>query len=182
MRNTLPAAVLLVLCLPLTACRQEVTRNQVAAFIDTADNAARKRYAPAICELRAKNFKMHLKFQGHEERLEPTEMDITRNLYCQQAGLFSRLRQYRLERKTIEIDVATDRRTATVTSDYVETMPYYEPNTMPATPDDFRQFQVVESRDESVVGIEDGDLKFLSTASSAHQSLIGKNEVQIPYD
>jgi len=53
---------------------------------------------------------------------------------------------------------------------------------MPATPDDFRQFQVVESRDESVVGIEDGDIVFLSTESDSHQSLISKGSVEIPYD
>jgi hypothetical protein len=182
MRNTSLTAILLALCLPLTACRHEVTRHEVAAFIDKADTAARKRFAPEICELRSKKFKMHLKFQGYESRMEPAEMDITRNLYCQQAGEFSRLRQYRLERKSMDIDVATDRKTATVTSEYVETMPYYEPDARPATPDDFRHFQVVESRDESVVGIEDGDLTFLSTDSSAHQSLVNKGDVQIPYD
>ena len=51
------------------------------------------------------------------------------------------MRQYRLERKSIDIDVAADRKTARVTADYVETMPYYEPDAMPATPDDFREFQ-----------------------------------------
>ncbi len=34
-------------------------------------------------------------------------------------------------------------------------MPYYEPDMMPATPDDFRECQIVETRDESVVGIEE---------------------------
>ena len=52
----------------------------------------------------------------------------------------------------------------------------------PVTPDDFTQFQVVESRDESVVGIEDGDLVFLSTEADAHQALILKDSVVIPYD
>ena len=176
------AAMLLVLCLPLTACRKEVTRPQVAEFIDKADNAARKRFAPEICELRGKDFKMKLKFQGYEPRMEPTEMEIGRKLYCANAGAFSRLRQYRLERKSIDIDLATDRKTARVSADYVETMPYYEPDTTIATPDDFRKFQVVESHDESIVGIEDGDLVFLSTESDAHQSLIDKGSVSIPYD
>jgi hypothetical protein len=176
------AAMLLAVCLPLAACRQEVTRQEVVEFIDQADNAARKRFAPEICELRGKNFRLKQMFQGHEPRMEPTEMEIGRKLYCANAGSFSRIRQYKLERKSMDIDISTDRRTARVTADYVETSPYYEPGMMPATPDDFRQFQVVESRDESVVGIEDGDIVFLSTESNSHQSLISKGSVDIPYD
>jgi hypothetical protein len=173
--------MLLVACALLGGCAREVTRQQVAEFIDMADAAARKRFAPEICELRARDFRIQTTFQGYEGR-ESTGMEMTRKLYCQQAGQFSRLRQYRLERKTMTIDVATDRKTATVVAEYVETMPYYEPNTSSATPDDFRDFQVVESTDESVVGLEDGDLKFLSTRSDSRQSLIPKGSVQIPYD
>ena len=176
------AAMLLALCLSLSACRNEVSRPQVAEFIDKADNAARKRFAPGICELRGKDFKEKLKFQGYEPRMQPTEMEIGRSLHCRTAGSFSLLRQYRLERKSIAIDIASDRKTARVTAEYVETMPYYEPDTMHSTPDDFRAFQLLESRDESVVGIEDGDLVFLSTASDQHQSLVPKNSVNIPYD
>jgi hypothetical protein len=178
----LTAAMLLALCLPLAACKKEITRQEVAAFVDKADNAARKRFAPEICELRARNFTMKLRFQGHETRMAPTEMEIGRKLYGANAGSFPRLRQYRLERKSMDIDISTDRRTARVTADYVETSPYYEPDMQPATPDDFTQFQVVEIRDESIVGVEDGDLKFFSTESDAHQSLILKSLVSIPYD
>jgi hypothetical protein len=154
--------------------------KQVADF-DKADDAARKRFAPEICKLRGKNFTMSMRFHGYEPGMEPTEMKIDRSLYCQQAGSFSRLRQYRFERKSMDIDIATDRKTATVTSQYVETLPYYEPDIQPATPDDFQRFQVVESRDQSVVGTEDGDLKFFSTESEAQQSLIVKSTVNIPY-
>src|SRR5262245_12526199 len=99
MRRIIPLTMLLAACGVLAGCSKEVTRQQVAEFVDKADDAARKRFAPEICELRGKNFKLHLVFHGYEER-EPTEMDITRKLYCQQAGSFSRLRQYRLERKS----------------------------------------------------------------------------------
>jgi len=173
--------ILLAACAALAGCSREVTRPQVAEFIDQADAAARKRFAPEICELRGKNFTQELVFHGHEGRA-PSEMQITRKLYCQQAGQFSRLRQYRLERKSIDIRLAVDRRTATVTAEYVETLPYYEPGIVPSTPDDFSRWQIVESRDVSVVGLEDGDLKFLSTRAEAHQSLIGKDHVQLPYD
>jgi hypothetical protein len=176
------AAMLLALCLPLTACKKELTRQEVAEFIDQADNAARKRFAPEICELRGKDFRMTMKFQGHEPRMEPTRMEIGRKLYCANAGSFARIRQYKLERKSMDIDISTDRRTARVTADYIETSPYYEYGAQPATPDDFTHFQVVESRDESIVGVEDGDLVFLSTEADAHQALILKGSVDIPYD
>jgi len=176
------AAMLLALYLPLTACKKEVTRQEVAEFVDQADNAARKRFAPEICELRGKDFRMKMKFQGHEPRMQPTEMEIGRKLYCANAGSFSRIRQYKLERKSMDIDISTDRRTARVTADYVETSPYYEPGMQPATPDDFTHFQVVESRDESIVGVESGDLVFLSTEADVHQTLILKGSVTIPYE
>jgi len=176
----LPFSVLLfAACAALAGCSREVTHRQVAEFIDRADDAARKRFAPEICELRAKNFTIDVTSYAEGER-EPSELKMTRKLYCQQAGSFSRLRQYKLERKSIDIDMATDRRTATVTAEYVETMPFYEWN--PATPDDFVRFQVVESTDVSVVGLEDGDVRFLSTRTEAHQTLVSKNQISLPYN
>ena len=181
MRPALLPLMLLAGCTALGGCSREVTRQQVVEFVDLADQAARKRFAPEICELRGKDFTLDLTLYGYEGR-EPGNMQITRKLYCQQAGTFARLRQYRLERKSLAVDIAVDRRTATVTAEYLETLPYYEPDIVPSTPDDFDHFQIVESRDESVVGIEDGDLRFLSTRVVAHQSLIGKDKVQLPYD
>ena len=173
---------LLVLCVPLTACQRSLDEGDVREFIDKADNAARKRFAPEICELRGKNFTLNLTFQGHERSLEPTDVEMDRALFCKQAGSFSRLRQYQLERKSMEVDVAADRKTARVTANYIETLPYYEPDMMPATPDDFREFQIVDTIDESVVGIEGGDLVFLSTTSSSSQELVSKGSISLPYD
>lgn len=172
---------LLVLCAPLTGCGK-LDRNEVRAFIDKADDAARKRFAPEICELRGKTFSVHQKFQAANARLEPAEMDLDRKSFCVEAGKFARLRQYRLERKSLEIDLAADRKTARVTATYTETLPYYEPDTMPATPDDFRQWQVLDTRDESVVGFESGDLVFLKTDADIHQTLVNKGEIKLPYD
>jgi len=174
-------AAILSGALLLSGCSHELDRVQVKEFIDRADDAARKRFAPEICALRGKNFEEHVTFHGHDAD-EPAELDMTRKLYCREAGSFSQLRQYRLERNSLNIELAKDRRSAKVTADYVETMPYYEPDRIPVTPDDFRQFQVVEILDESLVGIEDGDLVFLSTDSEAHQSLVSKESVDIPYD
>ena len=154
----------------------------VREFIDHADNATRKRFAPEICELRGEKFILHLTFQGYQPRIGPTDVTMDRKLFCKEAGKFSRIRQYRLERKSIDVSVAIDHKTARVTSKYVETLPYYEPDIVPSTPDDFYQFQVLETNDESVVGIEGGDLVFLSTESDSIQSLIRKDSVSIPYD
>jgi hypothetical protein len=182
MRLLLLTATLLALFAPLTGCKRSLDERDVRAFIDKADNSARKRFAPEICELRGKDFKLHVKFQGYEPRIAPTELDMDRKLFCTVAGNFSRLRQYQLDRNSIGINVAADRKTARVTAEYVETMPYYEPNTFPRTPDDFREFQVIARHDESVVGIEGGDLVFLRTNSDSSQSLVAKNSVSLPYD
>jgi hypothetical protein len=182
MRITIILAVLLACCAQLTGCQRSLDEQDVHEFIDLADDAARKRYAPEICELRGKDFKLHQVFQGHEERIEPTELEIDRKLYCKKLSAFARVRQYLLERKAIEVDVAPDRKTARVVADYVETLPYYEEGRVPATPDDFYEFQVLETRDVSVIGVEDGDLVFLRTDSTTSQSLIEKSSINLPYD
>ena len=175
------AAIALSACLLVSACSRELDRVQVAEFIDRADDAARKRYAPDICALRGKDFESHLVFHAHDAD-EPTELDMTRKLFCREAGSFSHLRQYQLERKSMSIQLARDRKTAIVTAEYLETLPFYEPDRRAVTPDDFMEFQVVETLDESVVGIEDGELVFLSTRSEAHQTLVPKTSLDIPYD
>lgn len=182
MRPSIFAAVLLALCAPLVGCKRSLHTHDVIEFVDSADNAARKRFAPEICALRGRNFTLSVNFQGYEERYPPTKLEMNRKLFCSEAGKFSRLRQYRLERKSINVELAADRKTAIVKSEYVETLPYYEPDTMPSGPDDFREWQIVESRDESVIGIEDGDLVFLSTRGDALQRLADRKDIDLPFD
>jgi hypothetical protein len=181
MRILALVALLLVLVAPLSGCSGRLHEKDVREFVDKADSAARKRFAPEICELRGKEFTLHLTFHSHQANSPPTNVEMNRKLFCKQAGVFSHLEQYQLERKSIDIDLASDRRSARVTSNYVETLPYYEPDTMPAYPGDFREFQVVETLDESVVGFEDGDLVFLSSDSESHQTLVPSSSVNIPY-
>ena len=179
MRFLILAAILLALCGPLAGCKRSLHTRDVIEFVDKADNAARKRFAPEICGLRGENFTLSVNFQGHEARYPPSKFEMNRKLFCKEAGKFSRLRQYKLERKSMDIDLADDRKTATVKTEYVETMPYYEPDIMPLTPDDFREWQILETRDESVVGIES---VFLSTKSDSVQTLTAKGEISLPYD
>ncbi|MEO8017326.1 MAG: hypothetical protein ABI769_05905 [Pseudomonadota bacterium] len=181
MRLLILTITLLALFGSLGGCSRRLHEKDVLEFVDQADNAARKRFAPDICALRGKDFTLHVTFHGYRQNLAPTNVEMDRKLFCKEAGKFSRLYQYLLERKAVEVNLAEDRRSARVTSSYVETLPYYEPDMMPRTPDDFLEFQVVETRDESVIGFEGGSLKFLSTDSESHQTLVPKTSVRIPY-
>lgn len=178
---TLP--VLLASAVLLVACGQNsLDRKDVVAFIDEADNAARKRFAPEICELRGKDFKLRVIFHTAHAPSRPSELELGRKLFCIEAAKFSRLRQYSLERQSLTVELAPDRKSARVTANYIETMPYYEPGMLPSTPDDFQEFQVLKTRDDSTVGIEDGDIVFLSTNSESFQTLVGKGAISLPYD
>ena len=170
---------LLVVCAALAGCGK-LDEHEVREFIDRADDTARTLYAPHICELRGKDFVLHLKFQADNARLPPSELDINRKMFCMEAAKNAWLRHYRLERKSMEIELSADRKTARVTAEYEETLQYFEPDVRPASPLDFRQFQVLETHDDSVVGIEGGDLVFLSTNADVHQTLVAKESLDVP--
>ena len=170
---------LLVLCAALAGCHKLKDRD-VRAFVDRADATARTLYAPHICELRGKNFTLHLKFQSFEPRMPPSELDINRQTFCMEAAKNAWLRTYKLERKSLEVELAADRKTARVTAEYEETLPYFEPDVRPASPFDFRQYQVLTSHDDSIVGIESGDIVFLSTNADVQQTLVDKHAVDVP--
>jgi hypothetical protein len=182
MHRRLTILLLLVLCAPLAACSARLNERDVREFIDQADAAARKRFAPEICGLRGKDFVLRLKFQGDDRRQPPSDLEINRRTFCVEAGKFSFHRHYQLERKSLDVDLAADRRTARVTADYVETMAYFEPDRVPASPFDFSEFQILTTREESVVGIESGDIVFLSTEASVQQALVPKNSIEVPTD
>jgi hypothetical protein len=171
--------VLLVLCAPLAGCGK-LNERDVRQFVDRADDTARKLYAPHICELRGKNFVMHVRFQGDDVRIPSGEFDISRKTFCIEAGKNAWLRHYKLERRSLDIDLAPDRKTAHVTAEYIETLPWFEPDIRPASPFDFREVQVLETRDDSIVGIEGGDIVFLSTNAEIHQTLVPKGSIDLP--
>lgn len=175
-------AILLALLASLTGCKRSLDSFDVREFVDHADDAARKRFAPEICKLRGETFTLEMQYTGIESRT-PNDLTLDRKLYCREAGKFAMLRQYKLERESIYIDVSDDKKTAKVVAEYIETRPYYPPDFMPATPDDFRDMVIVKSHDESVVGIESGDLVFLSAKVSAQETrLVPKGELNLPYD
>jgi predicted small lipoprotein YifL len=106
------AMVAALTLLALTACGTRYLDDaKVAQFIDKADDAARKRFAPAICS---------------------------------------------------------------------EKLPFYE--APPSTASDYLDVQVLETLDHSRVGIEDGDIVFLSTDADITQTLVPKNDMPLPYN
>ncbi|HTU67904.1 MAG TPA: hypothetical protein VMF52_18290 [Steroidobacteraceae bacterium] len=174
------ALCLLVLCTSFAGCTRSLDERKVRDFVDRADATARTLYAPHICELRGENFRLHLRFQGYLERLPPSDLEIGRKTFCLEAAKNAWLRQYKLERKSLDIELAADRRTARVTAEYEETLPYFEPDMRPASPFDFQKFQVLTTRDDSVVGIEGGDLVFLRTDADVVQKLVPKQQLDVP--
>ncbi len=166
-----------------TGCgTRKLSTEQVQKFVDAADASARKRFAPEICETRAENFQLNQKYLVDGRGGEPHEVHMGKTLFCKQLAGMSRLYQYVLERGPLTITLGADRRTATVEADYVEKMPYYEEGTIVASPDIYEDVQVVESHDRSVVGIEDGKLKFLSTDADIYVRLVPKHDMPLPYN
>jgi hypothetical protein len=187
--NTRPARRWLALTLALGAAllgsgcgARKLDTAEVQKFVDAADASARRRYAPEICEARANSFQLNQKFLVDGRGGEPHEVHIGKTLFCKQAAGMAKLYQYVMERGPLTITLGADRRTATVEADYVEKMPFYEDGAILASPDIYEDVQVVESHDKSVVGIEDGKIRFLSTDADIYVRLVPKHDMPLPYD
>jgi hypothetical protein len=133
-----------------------------------------------VCALQGQDFHEHLIFHGAETSTA-TEMTLDRRMYCAQEGRFSRIRQYQLVRRSLDIQLADDLRTAGVDVQYTEELPYYEfPN---PSPDFYQRLQFIDTRAHYVVGREHGRLVFLSAELEATQRLVARNSVPaLPYD
>lgn len=158
-----------------------LSSDTVKNFVDAADASARKRYAPEICEARAKIFELTQKYLLDGRRREAHDVHMGKALFCKQAAAFAKLNQYVMQRGPLTITLSADRRTATVEADYVEKMPYYEDGTITNSADIYDEVQVVETHDRSVVGIEDGKLRFLSTEASIYVRLVPRHDMPLPY-
>ena len=176
-------ALTLLTALSSAACgTRSLDTESVRKFVDAADDAARRRYAPHICAARGTNFKFHQSFELDQTGAERRDVSMGKALFCKQAASFSKLNQYVLERGPLTVTLSADHRTATVEADYVEKMPFYEDGGMPLqSPDIYDQVQVAETHDKSVVGIEDGKLVFLSTESKVKARLMPRHDMPLPY-
>jgi hypothetical protein len=176
------AGALALVTLGIAGCGpRALTEENVTEFMNRADDAARKRFAPEICELRGANFKLTMTFLAADSET-PETSEISRKLYCAQAGQFAKLRQYVLERESLAIEIAPDGQTATVETSYVEKLPYYPEDSFPATPDDYNEVQILESESTSTLAIENGGIVFWETVADIEQSLVPKHQMKLPYD
>lgn len=165
--------------------RSSLDEASVTEFMDRADAAMRARRAPDICELHAGSFVLTRRYRIVEPdwgMVEPEEAELGKVLYCRSLGQFARLRQYSRERTGLEIDVAADGRTADVRAQYIEKMPFYEDGIPPGSLDAFTEMQVMDTAATSVVGLEDGEIRFLSTDLEIEATLVPKSEAPLPYD
>lgn len=141
----------------------------------------RRRFAPAICELRGERFVLRQTFyaQGIDT---PQVNEISRKLYCTQAGTFGKVRQYSRERHSLAIQISADLQTAQIEATYTEKMPFY-PDGMPlGSPDNYTEMQILESTETSVLAIENGAIVYWSTDAETEQTLVPKHTVPLPYD
>jgi hypothetical protein len=172
----LAAAVMLAGC-----GTRELDDAKVRAFVDQADAATNKRFAPTICELRGASF-THKKMHRGAYDQTPREISMSRALYCREMAKLAKLYQFVREREAMTVEIAPDRRSAVIKARYVEKLPYYEEGVMPASPDMCYEFQVLDIDEESRISVENGDIVHLATSADVTQTLVPKAEMPLPYD
>jgi hypothetical protein len=181
-----PVLLLLVAAALLGGCgRSRLDEAAVAGFVDASDSAMRARRAPEICELHAEDFvltRRYLIVEPDRGMAEPEEATLGKRLFCRSLASFSRIRQYSRERAELEIDIAADGQTADVYARYVDTMPFYEEGALPNMLDAFTEMQIMEIEANSVVGLEDGEIRWLSSEQDIEATLVPKAEAPLPYD
>lgn len=178
--------VLLAAAALLGGCgRSRLDEAAVTGFVDASDEAMRARRAPDICELHAEDFvltRRYLIVEPDWGMTEPEEAKLGKRLFCRSLASFARIRQYSRERTELEIDIAADGRTAEVHARYVDTMPFYEEGVPATMLDAFTDMQVMEIEANSVVGLEDGEIRWLSSEHDIEATLVPKAEAPLPYD
>ncbi len=179
-------AVLLAAAVLLGGCgRRSLDEAAVVEFMDAADAAMRSRRAPDICELHAESFvltRRYLIVEPDRGMTEPEEATLGKRLYCRSLASFARIRQYSRERVELDIDIAADGKTADIYARYVDKMPFYEEGTPAGMLDAFSDMQIMQIDANSVIGIEDGELRLLSSALDIEATLVPKAQAPLPYD
>jgi hypothetical protein len=179
-------ALLLAAAVLVGGCgRRSLDEAAVVEFMDAADAAMRSRRAPDICALHAESFVLTRSFLIVDPdwgMQEPEEATLGKRIYCRSLSSFSVIRQYSRERLVLEVDVASDGQTANVFARYIDKMPFYEDGVRPGMLDAFTEMQVMEIDASSVVGIEDGEIRLLSTELGIEATLVPKSEAPLPYD
>ncbi len=170
----------------LGACgTRSLSDEKVQEFLRAADDAARSQFAPNICKLRATNFEwtQRMRYDGNAvyPNTSTPEVHMSKKLFCAQAASMAKRRQYVLERSDVSVSLASDARTAIVDSRSLEKSPYYEDGIPAGSPDIYNDVQIVASKDHSIVGIDGGEIVFLSTELNSTVRLVPKQDEPLPY-
>lgn len=181
-RNLATVSLVLALGVLGSSCgTRTLSSIQVQKFVDAADASTCKRYAPEICEARAQSFELTQQLRIDRRGDVRHKVHMSKKLFCKKAAEFARLNQYVMERGPLTITLAADRRTAIVEADYVEKMPFYEEGVITTSADIYDEVQIAETHDRSVIGIEGGRVKFLSTDATTYVRLVPRHELPLPY-
>ena len=184
----------------LTACGgNTLSTRSVTEFVDAADQAFLRGDALAVCAARGATFAMHateFKLAGNQkvssfdeaqeiaskrqaagELLGGESITMQRREYCAMAA---ESRDYykraSMERSPLTIKISADGKQAVVTAHYTVKEPVYEYGDSPHGNNESVEHQVAtrqsESDDESVIELQDGDLKFIATKSITKSFLV----------
>jgi hypothetical protein len=200
-RATLPNTVLLSMLILGVGCTPDFDEASIREFVDTADAAYLDGKVGTICDMRSEDFRQEtvtFDLTGGEIVADASEAEelaaareaegdpIAGKTAAMDLRSFCRMvleerRQYPRVAMTrgdlsIELDTATQQ--ATVRAHYSIKLPVYGEGLGPLGYDDSVEVQTatrqVEVDDESVVGLRDGKLRFLSTRAVQRMFLIEK--------
>jgi hypothetical protein len=177
----------------LSACAEKnLSERSVTEFVDAADKAFLRGDAIAICAARAPTFEMRateFKLSGNQvvadfaeaqsitakrqaagELLSGESVTMQRREYCAMAAdARDFYKRASMERGPLTVKISADGKQAVVTAHYTVREPMYEYGDSPHGSDNRVERQVAtrqsESDDESVIVLDDGELKFIATKS-----------------
>jgi hypothetical protein len=189
------------LCLALGGCSDRLTEDSVQTFVDGADRAFLEGRSAEVCDMRAEGFRLEaVDFELGDgkimsglaeaeayagQRREAGELNRGRKVTLdlrQFCAMAYESREYykraTMERGPLEIVIDAERSKATVRAHYTIKEPVYAYVDSPHSYRDRSERQTatrqIETDDESVVIVEDGELKFASTSSVSKSFLIDK--------
>jgi hypothetical protein len=194
------AAGLLTLGVALSACSKTLTEKSVLAFVDAADQAFVDGDSNKMCDAKSKNYvQTDTEFELAEgqivnslaeaeaieaersadgARLTGKDVQINKKQLCMIAVWEGRdFTKVDMERTSIQIEVAPDGKSAVVKSHYSMQVPLFQQRATEVYGGARRQHtgtKQMETEDESVVVIEDGDIVFKSTRSVSKSFQIPK--------
>lgn len=194
------AASLLALLAGLSGCSKTLTEKSVLAFVDAADRAFVEGDSNKMCDAKSKNYvqtdtefllaegqivhslaeaeAVEAERSAGGARLTGKDAQINKKQLCMIAVWERRdFTKVDMERTSIQIEIASDGKSAVVKSHYSMQVPLFQQRATEVYGGARLQHtgtKQMETEDESVVVIEDGDIVFQSTRSVSRSFQIPK--------